>query len=220
MNQKSARKGKIISLALYDFDLSYLSGADANIAGVDEAGRGPLAGPVVAAAVVLDLRHPIPEVNDSKKLSPAKRERLFTTITNQALAYSTAIVDHKSIDEINILNASKRAMTLALRQLSLSIDMALTDALQLNDFSYPIHPIIKGDSKSASIAAASIIAKVTRDRLMQEYHKTYPLYNFSKHKGYPTKEHLTLLKQLGPSPIHRKTFSPVKKLLEAKLFET
>ena len=177
------------------------------IAGLDEAGRGPLAGPVVAAAVILDCSIPIPGVNDSKKLSEAKREYLYEEIKNKALDYSVGIVDEKTIDEINILNATYLAMEKALGGLKLKPECLLLDAVSLRDIPIPQVPIIKGDSKSLSIAAASIIAKVERDRIISSYDSIYPEYMFGKHKGYGTKVHIESIKKFGLLPIHRRSFT-------------
>ncbi len=200
---------------LYQFDLAYQPSLEHYIAGVDEAGRGPLAGPVVAASVILDYRDIIPSINDSKVLSAKKREYLLGLIEANVHSIGIAIVDHTTIDEINILNASKRAMRIALDQLDPPPNMALIDAVSLDDLDYPYYPIIKGDARSAAIAAASIVAKVTRDRLMMDYHKEYPSYRFDNHKGYPTQEHLRILRQIGPCPIHRRTYKPVRETIES-----
>lgn len=186
------------------------------ICGVDEAGRGPLAGPVVAAAVILDWAHPIVGLNDSKQLSQATRERLFSEIENHALAVGIGIVDQTTIDRINILEASRLAMMQAIRQLSIKPDAVLTDYMDLPDLSVPVLSLVKGDCRSASIAAGSIIAKVTRDRIMMEYASQYPEYGFSNHKGYPTKGHLAVLRELGPTPIHRLSFKPVKAMSDPR----
>lgn len=174
------------------------------IGGIDEAGRGPLAGPVVVAGVVMPLDEPIEGVNDSKKLSAKKREILFEEIKAKCLDVTVAIIDNETIDEINILNATKRGMTQCINSFK-QVDCLLIDAVKLSA-KVPVLSIIHGDALSYSIAAASIIAKVTRDRLMAEYDKLYPQYNFAKHKGYGTAEHIALLKKYGPCPIHRKTF--------------
>ena len=178
-------------------------------AGVDEAGRGPLAGPVVAASVILSRKNPISDLDDSKKLSPRKREKLFDEIVDKSLAYSVALVEPEEIDKINILNASIKAMEAAVRKLELTPDYLYIDGNKETSLEITQETIIKGDSKCQSIAAASIIAKVTRDRIMKEFHTIYPEYNFEKHKGYPTKEHLNNIKKYGPCPIHRKTFNGV-----------
>ncbi|MCR5452116.1 MAG: ribonuclease HII [Lachnospiraceae bacterium] len=177
-----------------------------NICGIDEAGRGPLAGPVVAAAVILPTGHLIPGVNDSKKLTEKKREKLFDVIMEEALAVGVGISDHKVIDEINILQATYRAMREAIDSLSVKPDLLLCDAVEIPDVDIPQVPIVKGDAKSLSIAAASIIAKVTRDRMMRDFDEEYPGYGFAGHKGYGTKAHYAAIEKLGISPIHRYTF--------------
>lgn len=175
------------------------------IAGIDEAGRGPLAGPVVSACVIMPLDDIILGVDDSKKISAKKRELLYNQIIDKAIDYSISIINNETIDEINILNATKKSMLECIDKLSIKPDIVFIDAVKL-DTKYEILPIIHGDALSYSIAAASIIAKVTRDRIMEEYDKEYPCYLFSKHKGYGTKQHIEKLKEFGPSPIHRKTF--------------
>lgn len=176
------------------------------IAGVDEAGRGPLAGPVVAAAVILPNGLLIEGVNDSKKLSETQRERLFDEIKDKALSYGIAAVDEKRVDEINILNATKKAMADAISQLMPVPDCILLDAVKLENITVKQVPIIKGDSLSLSIAAASILAKVTRDRLLREYDSEYPEYGFAIHKGYGTPQHISAIKKFGICPIHRLSF--------------
>ena len=176
------------------------------ICGVDEAGRGPLAGPVCAAAVILPKGLEIPGLNDSKKLTDKKRRELFPVIQEQALAYGIAFASHEEIDEINILQATFLAMERALAQLSLKPDLALIDGNRAKDFGLPVMTVVKGDSRSANIAAASVLAKVTRDEYMEKMALEYPGYGFEIHKGYGTKAHYEALRNLGPSPIHRKTF--------------
>ncbi len=176
------------------------------IAGVDEAGRGPLAGPVVASAVILPRDFYNPEIDDSKVLSPQKRERLFRLIRKYAISFSFGIVDSRIIDEINILEATKRAMSQAISSLNPPPEIVLIDALSLKDIKIKQMSIIRGDRVSISIAAASILAKVKRDIIMCEYHKKYPVYQFDRHKGYPTRLHRQRLRKFGPCPIHRKTF--------------
>ena len=176
------------------------------IAGVDEAGRGPLAGPVAAAAVILDPDRPILGLNDSKKLSEMKRESLYNQIQAQALAWSVVLVDAAEIDRINILQATKQAMRQAIAGLSLTPDLLLIDAVELDQVRGDVWPIIKGDAKSNSIAAASILAKVTRDRLMHQLDTVYPGYGFARHKGYGTAQHYDAIRQFGLTPIHRLTF--------------
>lgn len=178
------------------------------IAGIDEAGRGPLAGPVCVACVVMPLGEEdiIEGVNDSKKLSEKKREELFEKIKEKALSYSIEFVDEKTIDKINILQATNLGMKKAVEHISVPIDLLLVDAVTGLDVDCKCLPIVHGDAKSYSIAAASILAKVSRDRLMEKYDEFYPEYHFAKHKGYGTKEHIALLKEFGPSDMHRKTF--------------
>lgn len=182
------------------------------IAGIDEVGRGPLAGPVVAAAVILPNDFDVLEINDSKQLSSAKRELLFDQINESALAIGIGIKDHQVIDEVNIYEATKLAMIEAIQQLPQQPEQLLIDAMHL-PVSIPQESFIKGDAKSLSIAAASIVAKVTRDRMMADYDELYPGYGFSKNAGYGTKVHLEGLEKYGACPIHRKTFAPVKNLL-------
>lgn len=176
------------------------------VCGCDEAGRGPLCGPVVAAAVILPKDAVIEGLDDSKKLTEKKRDRLFEIIKQTAIAYAIAEASPEEIDEINILNASMLAMRRAVDMLSVKADFALIDGNCSRGFNIPTQTVIKGDSKSYSIAAASILAKVTRDKGCQELDKMYPMYNIAKHKGYPTKEHMDAVRKYGPSPIHRKSF--------------
>ncbi|MCZ6638423.1 MAG: ribonuclease HII [Candidatus Dadabacteria bacterium] len=178
-------------------------------AGVDEAGRGPLAGPVVAAAVVLPDDCKIEGLDDSKKLSHSKREKILEEIKSIAISYAVGIVEPEEIDKINILRASLLAMEISVKQLTTKPDYLLIDGNQKTSLLLMQETIVKGDSKSCSIAAASILAKVTRDSIMEEYHSIYPEYNFKGHKGYPTKEHYQALREYGPCPIHRKTFRGV-----------
>ncbi|MBE6884908.1 MAG: ribonuclease HII [Ruminococcaceae bacterium] len=180
-------------------DVKYLCGAD-------EAGRGPLAGPVFAAAVILDPQNPIPGINDSKKLTEKKRELLFDEIIEKALAYSIQMISPQEIDEINILAASMKAMKLSVEALQITPDMVIVDGNKTPDLSLPVKAIVKGDAQSACIAAASVLAKVSRDRYMLELHQKYPQYCFDKHKGYPTKLHYQMIAEHGISDIHRKTF--------------
>ncbi|MCD8180381.1 MAG: ribonuclease HII [Firmicutes bacterium] len=183
----------------------------ARVAGVDEAGRGPLAGPVYAAAVIFEPDTVIKGINDSKKLSEKRREELFYEITERALAYNICSVDERRIDEINILNATFEAMNGAVAGLSVMPDFVLIDGNRISGMTIPHETIVKGDSKSMSIAAASILAKVSRDRFICEIAEKYPEYGFEKHKGYGTKAHTDAILKYGPCPIHRKTF--LKKLL-------
>lgn len=176
------------------------------ICGVDEAGRGPLAGPVCAAAVILPPNAEIPGLNDSKKLSDKKRRELYPIIKEQAIAYGIAFADHREIDEINILQATYLAMERAINQLSVKPELALIDGNRAKDFGVPVETVVHGDSLSASIAAASVLAKVTRDDYMLKMAEEYPGYDFEIHKGYGTKAHYEALTRLGPCPIHRMTF--------------
>ena len=179
------------------------------LAGIDEAGRGPLAGPVVAAAVIIGPERRIKGLADSKLLTAEQREALFDRITARAVAVGVGIVDHETIDRINILQATRRAMIEALAALSVAPDFVITDFVALRDLTCPQRNLIDGDARCASVAAASIIAKVTRDRLMLEADRTFPEYGFARHKGYATPEHLAALDRLGPCPLHRRTFSGV-----------
>jgi len=183
------------------------------IAGVDEAGRGPLAGPVVAAAVILPPETPIPGLNDSKTLTPSQRDRLYDIIRDVSRAHAVAVVDAGTIDAINILQATRRAMKQAVEQLGVPADYVLIDGNQPIDVTIGQQAIIGGDGLSLSIAAASVLAKVHRDRLMSAYHATYPQYGFDRHKGYGTRFHRERIRECGPCPIHRKTFKGVKEYL-------
>ena len=176
------------------------------ICGVDEAGRGPLAGPVCAAAVILPPHLEIPGLDDSKKLSDKRRRELFPIIKEQAIAYGIGLASHEEIDEINILQATFLAMERAIAQLQIKPEYAVIDGNRAKDFGLPVKTVVKGDSLSANIAAASVLAKVTRDMLMEEAAVEYPGYGFEIHKGYGTKAHYAALEKLGPSPIHRTTF--------------
>ena len=176
------------------------------VCGVDEAGRGPLAGPVCAAAVVLPRETVIEGLNDSKKLTDQKRRALYDVITERAVAYGIAFASEQEIDEINILQATFLAMERAMQKLTVRPQLALIDGNRAKDFGLPVRTIVHGDSLSASIAAASILAKVTRDRLMEELDGEYPQYGFAVHKGYGTKRHYEALREFGPCPIHRRTF--------------
>jgi ribonuclease HII len=187
------------------------------IAGLDEAGRGPLAGPVVAAAVMLSEGRLIPGVTDSKKITPPERERLFFLIQKEAVSFGIGVAGVDMIDSVNILQATIIAMEQAVQSLAPGPDYLLIDALTLPRIPLPQNPLIKGDFRSHSIAAASILAKVTRDRLMAELHEKFPEYNFHAHKGYGTKEHLNLLEKHGPCEAHRKTFEPVARILREAL---
>ncbi|MBQ6998180.1 MAG: ribonuclease HII [Clostridia bacterium] len=184
------------------------------VAGVDEAGRGPLAGPVYAAAVIFPRGLVIEGINDSKKLSEKKREQLYDVIKESALAYSIVSVDEKEIDKINILNAAMRAFKMALDNLSQKADFALLDGNRAPEMDIPYESVVKGDAKVQAIAAASILAKVERDRYITEMDKIYPQYGFAKHKGYPTKDHKESVARYGPSPIHRLTFKGVSEYVK------
>ncbi len=194
-----------------NFDNKYLNKNIQLIAGVDEAGRGPLAGPVVAAAVIFSPDTEIEGVNDSKVLSERRREELFEEIIKESMAYSTSVVPAEMIDEINILNASLLAMKRSVHKLKVQPDLILIDGNKSFKNKIPTVTIVKGDAKSFSIAAASIVAKVTRDRIMKELAIEYPVYKWEKNKGYPTKQHRESIKLNGMSPFHRKTF--LKRLL-------
>lgn len=198
---------------LYEEGIKYIGGCD-------EAGRGPLVGPVVAACVVLPEGYTNEEINDSKKLTEKKREKLYDVIMNDALAVGVGIIDAKTIDEINIYEASRQAMIKAytIANKKVKIDYLLTDAMPINTLKIPVLNIIKGDAKSVTIAAASIIAKVTRDRIMYDLDKKYPMYEFCKHKGYPTKRHLELMNKYGIIDEYRISYKPVKELYVKKLF--
>lgn len=177
------------------------------IAGIDEAGRGPLAGPVVVGVAIMKPDSFIEGINDSKKISESKREKLYEQITEEALAWSVGIVTEKEIDELNILNATKKALEKALDCLEIKPDRILVDALEhIDTKGVPYTSVIKGDAKIYSISAASIIAKVTRDRIMREYDEVYPEYGFAKHKGYGTAAHIGAIKEHGPCPLHRRSF--------------
>ena len=185
---------------LYEKNIKY-------ICGIDEAGRGPLAGPVVVGAVILPENSFIEGVNDSKKISEKKREKIYDQIIQDAIAYSVGIVDQNKIDEINILNATKLALKIALEGLSQKPEVIMVDALNnIDTLGIPYISVVKGDAKNYCIAAASIIAKVTRDRIMKEWDEIYPIYGFSKHKGYGTAEHIRIIKENGPCILHRKSF--------------
>ena len=198
---------------LWDYEIKAGKKGYRLIAGVDEAGRGPLAGPVVAAAVVLPADAFLQGLDDSKKLSPTRREELFPKIQTQAVVYGVAVVNPEVIDKINILQAALLAMQQAVEQLQPVPDLLLIDGNQKTASSIEQWAIVKGDSKSLSIAAASVLAKVTRDHIMQDYHQLYPQYEFARHKGYGTKLHRDLIAEHGPCPIHRSTFKGVTEYL-------
>lgn len=179
-----------------------------NICGIDEAGRGPLAGPVVVAGVIMPRNSMIEWINDSKKVSEKKREKLYDFIIEEAISYSVAIIGHDVIDEINILNATKQGVTQVVEGLDIKPDLIVVDALtHINTKGIPYESIIKGDAKCYNIAAASILAKVTRDRIMREWDEIYPQYGFVNHKGYGTARHIEAIKEYGLCPIHRKSFT-------------
>ena len=205
--QTNQKENKI---SLFEFDKGFHNKGLSFVSGIDEAGRGPLAGPVVAAAVILPKDIFIDGVNDSKKLTEKKRNVLFEEIKQKAFSYGIGIVDAKKIDEINILQATFLAMRKALEQLSVKPDLVLVDGNHIiPNLQNKQQAIVSGDAKSACIACASILAKVTRDNMMYEYAKQYPQYNFQKHKGYGTKAHLEAITKYGPCPIHRMTFAPL-----------
>ena len=183
------------------------------ICGVDEVGRGPLVGPVVASAVILPKNYYIEGLTDSKKLSKKKRESFFEIINKDALAIGIGVIDNQKIDEINILEASRLAMKIAVNNLKIKPNVILTDAMKL-DMGIDEEDIIKGDLKSITISAASVVAKVTRDKMMEELHEKYPMYNFIKNNGYPTKEHVEAIKKYGIIEEHRKTFNPIKDIIK------
>ena len=190
----------------FEYEEKLYSEGYKSICGCDEAGRGPLCGPVVAAAVILPLGIEIEGLNDSKKLTEKKREKLFDVIKEKAIAYAIAEASPEEIDEINILNASMLAMRRAVEALPVKADFALIDGNCSRGFEIPTETVVSGDAKSCSISAASILAKVTRDRGCIELDREYPMYGIAKHKGYPTKDHMNAVREHGPSPIHRKTF--------------
>jgi len=199
---------------MYEFEDALRDEGVLIVAGVDEVGRGPLAGPVVAGAVILNPADVIAGIDDSKKLTAKARERLAVQIRNRALAWSVAYVWQDEIDAINIYRASRKAMMLALEGLSIRPQHVLSDAMPLPDSAVPFTAIIHGDARSASIGAASIIAKVERDAFMADMDKIHPGYGFRNNKGYPTAAHLSALSALGASPIHRRTYAPVRAVLE------
>ncbi len=202
---------------MLDLEKEYYSEKVKVIVGVDEAGRGPLCGPVVAAACILPKGYHNEHINDSKKLTEKKREIAYQEIINDALAYGVGIVDAKRIDEINIYQATKEAMSKAINQINISYDLILTDAMKLENPKVEVVPIIKGDAKAESIAAASIIAKVTRDHMLEEMDRKYPQYGFIFHKGYGTKKHIEAIKKFGIiKGFHRETYEPIKSMIKEK----
>lgn len=190
----------------YSFELTARDAGYRHVCGIDEAGRGPLSGPVVAAACVLEPGTEIPGLNDSKKLTPKKRDLLYDLVIERATDFAVGFATPEEVDSINILNATMLAMRRAIAALKEPADYALVDGNCIRDYPIPARAIIKGDSLSMSVAAASILAKVTRDRLCLEDDRQYPMYGFAKHKGYGTAEHIAALRTYGPCPIHRKTF--------------
>ncbi|TVP95116.1 MAG: ribonuclease HII [Acholeplasmatales bacterium] len=200
-------------IMMYEHETRLLAAGYQSIAGCDEVGRGPLAGPVVCAAVILDPGHTIEGLDDSKKLTPAKRLRLDARIRQAARAYAVVFITATDVDDMNVYQASRHGMMLALDQLDTPPDYVLSDAMPLK-LNCPSLSLIKGDQISATIAAASILAKVARDAYMVELGKQYPEYGFERHKGYPTPEHLSALKQFGPIPEHRRSFAPVAEASE------
>ena len=202
---KEKEEQRLISLKQYECELR--SKGYKYICGIDEAGRGPLAGPVVVASVIMPENSMIEGVNDSKKVSEKKREKLYDLILEEAISYGVGIIGQDEIDEINILNATKKGLTMSLKELIQKPDLIIVDALtNIDTLGIPYESIIKGDAKCYSISAASIIAKVTRDRIMREWDKIYPQYGFIQHKGYGTSAHINAIKEYGPCPLHRKSF--------------
>lgn len=200
---------------LYEYERNLIKQGIKLIAGVDEVGRGPLVGPVVTAAVILPVNYKLEGLTDSKKLTPKKRDKFFDIIMQDAISVSIGMKDNKVIDEVNIYEATKLAMMDAINGLNVKPEHVLIDAMPL-DLEIPHTSIIKGDAKSLSIAAASVIAKVTRDRMMDELDKKYPMYNYKKNKGYPTKEHIEAINKYGIIDGYRKTYGPVKEVIEKK----
>ena len=205
---------------MYEYEESLNKQGYKYIGGCDEAGRGPLVGPVVCACVVFPIGYKNDLINDSKKLTEKKREALYDVIIKDALSYGIAIISAKEIDEINILEASRKGMIEAYKEANkkINIDYLLTDAMKISTLNIPVLDIIKGDAKSISIAAASILAKVTRDRILYELDKKYPEYDFKSHKGYPTKKHLELIEKYGVFDEYRKSYKPVKNIIDKGLF--
>lgn len=201
----------------FSFDKQYYDKGLGPVAGVDEAGRGPLAGPVAAAAVIFPENIRIPFLNDSKKLTEKKRNELFETIKEKALAYCISTADNLKIDEVNILQATFTAMRQAVSGLGVRPGLCLVDGShEIPQVNISQRAVVGGDAKSAAVAAASILAKVTRDKIMYEYARSFPLYGFEKHKGYGTKAHMEALKKYGPCPIHRRSFAPVRLCLRER----
>ena len=202
---KENEEQRLINLKQYENELR--NKGYKYICGIDEAGRGPLAGPVVVASVIMPENSMIEGINDSKKVSEKKREKLYDLILEEAISYGVGIIGQDEIDDINILNATKKGLTVSLKELTQKPDLIIVDALtNIDTLGTPYESIIKGDAKCYSISAASIIAKVTRDRIMREWDKIYPQYGFAQHKGYGTSAHISSIKEYGPCPLHRKTF--------------
>jgi ribonuclease HII len=206
-------------MANREYENKYIKMGHRYIAGVDEAGRGPLAGPVVIAAVILPNNYNNALINDSKKLTKKQRSELYGEIIKNALAYKIVTIDEATIDKINIYQASKLGMINAIKSLKHPLDLVLTDAMPIGELKVEVVSFIKGDSKSISIAAASILAKVTRDELMMNLHNLYPQYGFDKHKGYPTKAHLAAIEKYGITKYHRLSYKPVALAKQLSLFE-
>jgi ribonuclease HII len=206
-------------MANREYENKYIKMGHRYIAGVDEAGRGPLAGPVVIAAVILPNNYNNALINDSKKLTKKQRSELYGEIIKNALAYKIVTIDEATIDKINIYQASKLGMINAIKALKHPLDLVLTDAMPIGELKVEVVSLIKGDSKSISIAAASILAKVTRDELMMNLHNLYPQYGFDKHKGYPTKAHLAAIEKYGITKYHRLSYKPVALAKQLSLFE-
>ncbi len=200
---------------LYEYEETLINDGVKLIGGIDEVGRGPLVGPVVAACVILPLNYELPGLNDSKKLTEKRREEFYKILMQDAISIGIGIIDEKIIDEVNIYEATKLAMKDAINNCQIKPEHVLIDAMKL-DIDIPSTSIIKGDAKSLSIAAASVIAKVTRDHMLIELDKTYPMYDFKHNKGYPTRKHVEAIYKYGITPFHRKTFSPVKEYLNNK----
>ena len=201
---------------LYIYEKELISKGIKLIGGIDEVGRGPLVGPVVASCVILPLNYKLEGLTDSKKLSEKKREKFFDILSKDAISIGIGIIDEKKIDEVNIYEATKLAMTEAFNKMDVKPEHVLIDAMPL-ELPVPTTSIIKGDAKSLTIAAASVIAKVTRDRMMDELHEKYPYYNFKKNKGYPTKEHVEAINKYGIIKEHRKSYGPVKDYIEKNI---
>ncbi len=203
-------------LHLYSLETAYYTDGIYHVAGVDEAGRGPVAGPVMVAAVILPPYWECPGLNDSKKVSPSRRDALYDRIMNEAVAVSCIAKSEKEIDKLDIYHATRQGMYEAVAGLSVPAEAVLADAMPLPGLAVPHQSVVHGDSLSASIAAASIIAKVTRDRLMTEYDEQYPQYGFAIHKGYLTQRHIDAIHAYGPCPIHRRSFEPIKGMTQGK----